>query len=324
MIDNFTEIQHLIQSELNEVDAFIKKQLESELAIIPEIGNHLIQSGGKRLRPILLLLSAKACDYKGSQHIPLAGIIEFIHSATLFHDDVVDAAEMRRGKLAANQLWGNKFSVLLGDYIYSRVFQQLVKIGHLEVMAILADATNQLTKGEIRQLDNSHNAKVTKETYFQVIEDKTAILFAAATHIGALIANTDINIQHSLREYGLNLGMAFQLMDDVLDYQGDAKEIGKAQGTDFAEGKFTLPLIYALEQSKPEEKKQLLAAIENKDIQEFPKIKLAIESLGGIEYTLNQARGYIEQAIAHLKIVPDSKYKTGLEQLATFTIARNH
>jgi octaprenyl-diphosphate synthase len=316
-------IQSLVADDFNAVNNSIIEQLHSRVGLVENIGHYITDAGGKRLRPLLALLAANACGYKGKDHISLAVIIEFIHTATLLHDDVVDISSLRRGRPTANANWGNAPSVLVGDFIYSRAFQMLVQLGNMDIMHLLSNTTNQIAEGEVLQLTKAGDARTSREDYLQVITDKTAILFAAALKGAAMIAGQNTQIQQSLNDYGLALGIAFQVADDVLDYQGDAKTMGKNVGDDLAEGKPTLPLIYSIEQSKNGEADIIIAAIENKSAADLEKIIALVQSNGAIEYTQNFAQDYVTQAKSHLQALPESPYKQALIELADFAISRS-
>jgi len=318
----FSDIRSLVANELEQVNAHILNQLNSKIPLIEQVGEHLINSGGKRLRPTLLLLAAKACGYTGTQHISLAAIIEFIHTATLLHDDVVDDSHLRRGQDTANAIWGNSTSVLVGDFVYSRSFQMMVNIENMQVMRILADTTNRIAEGEVLQLLQRHNPDASEASYREVIHYKTAILFAAATQLAAVISNVDHILMQQLTQFGLHLGIAFQLIDDALDYSADSKTIGKNIGDDLAEGKTTLPLIYALEHAEPQQRELLRAAIKQGDLQKLPAIQQAIASTNALSYTTHAAKRESEQAIALLTGLAPSVYRDALTHISHFVVDR--
>jgi len=305
------------------VDKLIHERLESDVALVNQLGHYIVNSGGKRLRPALVLLSSRAFGYNGTQHIELAAIVEFIHTATLLHDDVVDASEMRRGKETANAIWGNEASVLVGDFLYSRAFQMMVDVDNMEVMKILSQATNTIAEGEVMQLMNCHDADTTEERYLDVIHYKTAKLFEAAAELGALINNTSTETQQALAKYGMHLGTAFQLIDDVLDYSSNQKEIGKNIGDDLAEGKPTLPLIYTINHGSETDSAIVREAIEKGGLDNIEKVTSAINATGAIEYTANCAKQESEKAIAALTVLPSSAYKEALLTLANFSVERS-
>ncbi|MBX9869924.1 MAG: octaprenyl diphosphate synthase [Burkholderiaceae bacterium] len=306
------------------VNQVIRQQLHSEVPLVNQIAEYIINAGGKRIRPVLVLLMANAYQYRGTHHHDLAAIVEFIHTATLLHDDVVDESSMRRGRQTANALFGNAASVLVGDFLYSRAFQMMVAINSMQVMQILADATNVIAEGEVLQLLNMHDPDVTEERYLQVIRSKTAKLFEAAAQIGALIAGASPRQVELAAEYGRSLGTAFQLIDDVLDYSGNAADIGKNVGDDLREGKPTLPLIYLMKHGDTAQKNLVRTCIEEGDESQFDLILRAITDSGALEYTRNQAVNASAQACAALDDLPDSDYKLALLNLATFAVNRNH
>jgi len=284
------EVHKLIKSDMDAVNDTIRRRLFSEVVLINQISHHIINSGGKRLRPVLVLLSARAMGYGGRHHIDLAAIVEFIHTATLLHDDVVDSSELRRGQETANALWGNEASVLVGDFLYSRSFQMMVDVGNMRVMDILAETTNTIAEGEVLQLLNCHDADTTEERYVKVIRYKTAKLFEAAARLGAVIADSEPELEETMVKYGMHLGTAFQLVDDMLDYSDPDQDIGKNVGDDLAEGKPTLPLIYAMRHGTPEQADTVRHAIENGAVEEIGRIREAIETTGAIAYTADSAR----------------------------------
>jgi len=312
----------LVQNDFNAVNELIIEQLQSDVFLINQISKHIIHSGGKRLRPLLVLLAAKACAYEENQHIAASAIIEFIHTATLLHDDVVDESELRRGEPTANNLFGNAASVLVGDFLYSRSFQMMVTLDSLPILERLAHATNRIAEGEVLQLLNVQNAETTEEEYFAVIDRKTATLFSAGTEIAAILANTNEQIRHAISAYGTHLGFAFQLVDDLLDYQADANELGKALGDDLAEGKPTLPLIRALQQCSQEDKVVLEQAIENGGKDNLESALSIIQKTDALDYTAKKAQESAEKAKESLNDLENSKYKNALIDLADFSIRR--
>lgn len=318
------ELKILLSDDWKAVNTLIAQHLDSEIALIKKLSEYIVYSGGKRLRPLLVLLSARAFHYTGAQHIQLAALVEFIHTATLLHDDVVDASSMRRGNETANAIWGNEASVLVGDFLFSRSFQMMVEIGNVKIMGILANVTNTIAQGEVMQLMNCHNPNATEVYYREVIQAKTAALFAAATQLGAILAEQPLPIQEALYHYGNHLGTAFQLVDDTLDYSGDPNEMGKNLGDDLAEGKPTLPLIYSLQHGNTEQKAIIKEAIINGSVEQMALIQQTIASTGAIEYTYAAARKEVQQATAALKDVPDSPYKDALLGIAEFALSRKH
>jgi len=317
------DVYTLIEADQQAVDNVIRQRLHSDVALVNQLSHYIINSGGKRLRPVLLLLSARAFGYQGYHHIPLAAVVEFIHTATLLHDDVVDASGMRRGKETANAIWGNEASVLVGDFLYSRAFQMMVEAGSMPVMEILANATNVIAEGEVMQLMNCHEPNTTEETYLEVIRYKTAKLFEAATKLGAVISGRSETEIDSLSRYGMHLGTAFQLVDDVLDYSTSSEEIGKNVGDDLAEGKPTLPLIYAMRHGNSEQVQIVREAIEQGGRENINEVIHAVQSTGAIKYTAQAAKLEAEKAISFLEVLPDSKYKSALITVARFSVDRS-
>ncbi len=318
------DVYTLIKSDMDAVNNTIKRRLYSEVVLINQISHHIINSGGKRLRPVLVLLSARAMSYEGSHHIDLAAIIEFIHTATLLHDDVVDSSELRRGQETANELWGNEASVLVGDFLYSRSFQMMVDVGNMRVMEILAGTTNTIAEGEVLQLLNCNDADTTEERYITVIHYKTAKLFEAASQLGAVISGSKPQLEQAMVKYGMHLGTAFQLVDDMLDYSAPGEEIGKNVGDDLAEGKPTLPLIYAMRNGTPEQAAIVRQAIEEGGLADIDRIREVIETTDAIAYTAKTAREEANMAKAALEGVPDSPYKQALITLAEFSVNRTY
>ncbi len=317
-------IQTLINPDMQAVDALIQKRLHSDVALVNQIGHYIINSGGKRLRPMLLLLSARAFGFQGTHLINLAAVIEFIHTATLLHDDVVDASQLRRGQETANSVWGNEASVLVGDFLYSRAFQMMVEVKSMRVMEILSDATNIIAQGEVLQLLNCHEPNTTEADYLQVIRSKTAKLFEAATQLGAVISKQSSEYEQAMAAYGMHLGTAFQLIDDVLDYSATAEEMGKNVGDDLAEGKPTLPLIYALKQGTSAQQQVLHEAISKGGKEFIGDVIKAIVSTGAIEYTKNVAQKEAGMAMSALTDLPSSPYADALYALAKFSIVRTY
>lgn len=313
-----------IAGDMDAVNTTIRRQLYSDVPLVNQIAEYIISAGGKRIRPVLVLLVANACGYRGTHHHQLAAVIEFIHTATLLHDDVVDESSLRRGRQTANALFGNAASVLVGDFVYSRAFQMMVSVGDMRVMQILADATNVIAEGEVLQLLNMHDPDVTEERYLQVIRSKTAKLFEAAAQLGALIAGAPESTIEAAAEYGRSLGTAFQLIDDVLDYSGNAADIGKNVGDDLREGKPTLPLIYLMQHGTPEQRYLVRACIENGDEQHFDEILAAITSSGALNYTRNEAEKAAQRAANSISALPNSQFKDSLLQLCAFAVDRNH
>jgi octaprenyl-diphosphate synthase len=318
------EIRALISEDMQAVDQLIRQQLHSEVVLINQLGAYIINSGGKRLRPVLVLLAARACDYQGNAHIDVAAIIEFIHTATLLHDDVVDDSSLRRGRETANAIWGNEASVLVGDFLYSRSFQMMVAIRSMRIMGILANTTNTIAEGEVMQLLNCQDPDTTEERYMDVIHCKTAKLFEAAAQLGAVLADRPLSEEEALANYGMHLGTAFQLIDDMLDYSDSSAAIGKNIGDDLAEGKPTLPLIYAMRHGAPQEASIIREAILQGGRENIGVITKTIESTGAIAYTTALAKLESERAIAALEAIPESPYKEALISLAEFSVSRTY
>ena len=306
------------------VNTVIRQRLHSDVPLVNQISEYIISAGGKRIRPVLVLLLANAHGYRGTAHHELAAVVEFIHTATLLHDDVVDESSMRRGRETANALFGNAASVLVGDFLYSRSFQMMVSLESMRVMQILSDATNVIAEGEVLQLLNMHDPDVSHESYLKVIRSKTAKLFEAAAELGALVAGAGSAQVAAAGEYGRSLGTAFQLIDDVLDYAGDAAEIGKNVGDDLREGKPTLPLIYLMEHGTPEQRELVRTCIEQGDEQHFDAVLAAVTSSGALDYTRREAETAARRAAESIADLPESVYKESLLQLCRFAVDRNH
>ncbi|HCA26040.1 MAG TPA: octaprenyl diphosphate synthase [Pseudomonas sp.] len=305
------------------VNQLILDQLHSRVPLVEKIGHYIISAGGKRLRPLVVLLSARACGADSSEQHSLAAIIEFLHTATLLHDDVVDTSDLRRGRSTANALWGNAPSVLVGDFLYSRAFEMMVALGNMQVMQILANATNVIAEGEVLQLSKVRDANTDEATYMEVIRSKTAMLFEAASHSAAVLAGAKADQIEALREFGDALGIAFQLMDDLLDYSGDAAEMGKNVGDDLAEGKPTLPLIYTMRHGTEEQAALVRQAIQKGGTEDITPIREAVTASGALDYTARLAQQHADRAIALLDTLPASEYRDALEQLARFAVKRS-
>jgi len=321
---DFSSIQSLTESEAQAIDQLILEELSSDVILINQLGHYIINSGGKRLRPMLLLLTAKALDYNEDKHLLLAAVIEFIHTATLLHDDVVDESDLRRGKESANAVWGNAASVLVGDYLYSSAFEMMVRTNNMRVMEILSKTTTAIAEGEVLQLLNCNNPATTEEKYLEVISRKTAILFSAATRLGAVISGATPEIEQSLADYGQHLGMAFQLIDDALDYTSSKDELGKNLGDDLAEGKPTLPLIYAIEKGTKEQATVVIEAIKTGSRDSFNAVYEIVKATNAISYTELRAEEEAQKAIDAISTLPDSEYKNALELLARFSVQRSY
>ncbi len=316
-------IRTLADDDMQAVNQLIYQRLQSDVALVNQLAYYIISGGGKRVRPLLAVLSARAIDYQGDAHIRLATIIEFIHTATLLHDDVVDESALRRGRDTANQLFGNAASVLVGDFLHTRAFQMMVELGNMQVMQLLSDATNLIAEGEVMQLMNCNDPSTTEDNYLQVIYCKTAKLFEAATHCAAILANQPPHIELALRDYGKYLGTAFQLIDDVMDYSSSSQTMGKNVGDDLAEGKPTLPLIHAIAQGTPEQSKRIAQAITERDgMEHLDEILDILTRTKALEYTVSRAEEEAQKAINALVVLPDSPYKTALEALANLAVHR--
>ena len=325
-IDNpLNQATELCREELRSVDACIRRELDSDVMMIPAIGNYIVDSGGKRLRPLLCILSARLFSYSGERHIPLSVVVEFLHTASLLHDDVVDSSEVRRGTPSANGVWGNQASVLVGDFLFSRAFEMMVADGHMDVLALLSKVSNTLAEGEVLQLVRTFHLEMTEAEYLEVVESKTAILFSAATEIGARVSGQDDETIRRMAEYGMCLGVAFQLMDDVLDYAADAEEVGKPVGHDLEEGKITLPLIHAMQQD-PDLYAMVEAIAERDGYAEGEReaVRDAVQSAGGVERCLEAAAEYAGRAKSCLPESADSATRRLMADLADFSAHRNH
>ena len=318
------DVHSLVTKDFAAVNELILDTFKSSTPLINDIAHHVIHSGGKRLRCLLVLLASHACGYQGKEHIPLAAMIEFFHTATLLHDDVIDNSSLRRGQRTANLIWGNKASILVGDYLFTKYLELMVEVGNIDIIQLLVGIAPQMGRGEIQQFSNSHNPSITIEEYFDSIRAKTALLFAASTTIGALISKSDSNIQKGLYAYGLHLGNAFQLIDDALDYCSEAKIIGKNIGDDLANGKATLPLLHALKQGTPAQQERIKQSLEQGSLDKLDEILETLRQTESIEYTHNLAKEEINSAIDALNDLPASIYKTSLVQIAHYVIERNH
>ena len=320
------QLRSVVSADFNAVNQFVIDQLYSEVELVESIGHYIVDAGGKRLRPLLVLLTAKACGIKTDQHISMAAVIEFIHTATLLHDDVVDMSTLRRGRPTVNAAWNNPSSVLVGDFIYSRAFQVLVSIGNLSIMEIMANTTNKIAEGEVLQLLAKSNPQPTERDYMRVIENKTAILFKAAAECGAILAYAEAATAEALGRFGMHIGTAFQLIDDVLDYQGEAEAMGKNLGDDLAEGKSTLPLLFAMTHCPADEQALIKAclAAESPEAEQLHQVIEIVLKSGGIAYTLERAEQQATQAKACLSFLPDSQYRETLDQMVDFALRRSN
>lgn len=313
-----------VAEDFQAVNTLIGIRLGSDVPLVEKIAHYIVDSGGKRLRPLLVLLVARALGHTGDQAPSLAAVIEFLHTATLLHDDVVDTSDLRRGRATANARWGNAPSVLVGDFLYSRAFQMMVELGSLRIMQVLSDATAVIAEGEVLQLMNCKNPDVSEERYMDVIRSKTAMLFQAATESAAILAGASADVERAMAAYGLQVGMAFQLVDDVLDYRGDAETMGKNVGDDLAEGKPTLPLIYAMRTADDADRQQIRAAIRQGGVDRLDDICRIVEACGALDYTLQRAKACSDAALASLEVLPPSDYKESLTALAQLAINRSH
>jgi octaprenyl-diphosphate synthase len=321
---SLTFIQSCIANDMHAVDAVIRRSLHSEVILVNQVADYIVNSGGKRVRPALVLLSAGAFGNVTSQHQELAAVVEFIHTATLLHDDVVDESAMRRGRATANTLFGNAASVLVGDFIYSRAFQMMVSVQNMRVMEVLAEATNIIAEGEVLQLLNCHDASIKDEAYLKVIHYKTAKLFEAATRLGAIINNASESDERAMAEYGMRLGTAFQLIDDVLDLSGDSAQIGKNLGDDLAEGKPTLPLLFAMRNGSEHQRTIISHAIEKGGLEELPAVIQAVLETGALDHVRRIAKKEADMGYAAISHLPDSDYLQALRNLADFAVSRNY
>ena len=322
-MQNFIEIQALMKNELDQMNKILVNRLDSNVDLINQMSHYIINSGGKRIRPLLLLLCARATDYDGDYHYSMAVVIELIHTATLLHDDVVDQSTTRRGQETANELWGNAPSVLVGDFLYSRAFEIMVEPNSMEIMKILSKATNQISEGEVLQLLNIKNANVTQKEYYRVIERKTACLFKAACQIAGILSNSNQKVIEAMGKFGMHLGNAFQIIDDTLDYESDSNIIGKEVGDDLSEGKVTLPMIYALEKTTKSDNKILTDAIQNADASNINQVVEILMNVNAFQYSRDIANKESNMALESIDILPSSKYKTALKLLCKLSLERS-
>ncbi len=317
-------LQTLLTADMAQVDQVIRERLHSEVALVRQVSEYIIHSGGKRLRPALVVLSGRAMGHEGKHHHELAAVVEFIHTATLLHDDVVDASTLRRGRDTANALFGNAASVLVGDFLYSRAFQMMVSLHNMRVMEVLSDATNVIAEGEVLQLMNCNDPDIDEAAYLRVIRYKTAKLFEAAGRLGAIIQSAPREQEDALGDYGMHLGTAFQIIDDVLDYSGSSDVIGKNVGDDLAEGKPTLPLLFAMKHGNPEQAEVIRNAIKQGDASRFDEILAIVRGTGALDHARRQAESEAELARSALAVIPDSQYKTALLELSAFAVSREY
>ncbi|MCH7744140.1 MAG: polyprenyl synthetase family protein [Proteobacteria bacterium] len=314
----------VVAEDFAAVDQLVKDSLSSNVPLVEEISGYLIEAGGKRLRPLLVLLCAKACGYEGKDHIKLAAIIEFLHTAMLLHDDVVDESILRRGRKTVNAAWGNPASVLVGDFLHSRAFEMMVEIGDIRVMEILSHATNTIAEGEVQQLGNIRNPDTTEESYIEVISRKTAMLFQAASHSATVLASANKTIEAALRDYGSHLGISFQLVDDLLDYKGNTENLGKNVGDDLAEGKVTLPLIIAMRNGNEQQQSFVRKAILSGGVENLESIVETVQATGGLKYTEDYAQIERNKALQCLDKIDPSAYKESMSSMINFVVDRSH
>jgi octaprenyl-diphosphate synthase len=321
---DFESIKRLTADDTKSVDKLIVKKLTSDVVLINQMGHYIVNNGGKRLRPMLLLLGAKALGQVEQNHLVLAAVIEFIHTATLLHDDVVDESDLRRGQQSANAVWGNAASVLVGDYLYSSAFEMMVSTNIMRVMEILSKTTTAIAEGEVLQLLNCNNPETSETKYLEVISRKTAILFSAAMRLAAVVSKANVEVEEKLAQYGQHLGVAFQLIDDALDYKATKEELGKNLGDDLAEGKPTLPLIYAIKNSNPTDADVIINAIKNGDRDAFNEVYNIVKRTKAIEYTEQRANEEAQKAMSALNVLKESQYKQALLALASFSVQRSY
>lgn len=317
-------LRELVKPDFEAVNAFIIHKIQSQHGLIDDLSSHIIQSGGKRLRPLIVLLASHACQYSGQRHIELAAMVEFFHTATLLHDDVIDESKLRRGRETANEIWGDKISILVGDYLFTQYMHMMIDIGDLDIMRLLSDTADKITCGELKQLENRHQQTLTEQEYFEVIRAKTSLLFAASACLGAMVSQADSTLKKALYDYGLYLGNAFQLIDDALDYCDAPNTTGKNIGTDLAHGVITLPIIHALKHSSDQQKADIQETLMNGSLDKLPEVLQAIEETQSIHYTKQMAQKEVDKAIHALQALPDSQYKTALIELAHYALLRDH
>ena len=322
MLENLPYFKQHLHEDLDKVNVVINQAVKSDVALISQIGTYIISAGGKRLRPIITILAGKAVGYDDEKLYSLAAMVEFIHTSTLLHDDVVDESDLRRGRETANNLFGNAAAVLVGDFLYTRAFQLMVASGSMKILEVMADATNIIAEGEVMQLMNIGNTDITEKQYIQVIQYKTAKLFEAAAQVGAILGGANPAQEQALKDYGMYVGTAFQIIDDVLDYSGETEEIGKNVGDDLAEGKPTLPLIYLMHNGSEQAAKDVRLALKNADRSYFEKIHDYVVNSNALPYAINEARKAVEKAVACLDILPDNEITLAMRQLAEESLAR--
>lgn len=317
-------LRALVSDDFEAVNALIFDKIRSEISLIDDLAGHIVSSGGKRLRPLIVLLTSKACLYEGQDHVKLAAIVEFVHTASLLHDDVIDESTLRRGQETANEIWGSKASILVGDYLFTQYMQLLISVGDLKIMSLLTNIAYQISCGELKQLGNKNNYALTEAEYFDIIRSKTSLLFAASSTLGGMVSKSSPEIEKCLYDYGLHLGNAFQLIDDALDYCSDAATLGKNIGDDLADGKATLPLIYALKQGTTAQQHKIKVSLKQGTLEYLPEILEAIKETKAVDYTKTIAAAEVDRAISALDVLKDSVYKQALVELALYTINRDH
>lgn len=317
-------LRALVSEDFNAVNALIIDKIQSQVGLIDSLSHHIIESGGKRLRPLLVLLASKACAYSGQHHIILAAMVEFFHTATLLHDDVVDESTLRRGKETANEIWGSKASILVGDYLFTQSVQLMVDVDNSAILRLMADTSHQISCGEVKQLTNRHNLAITIDDYLDVIRSKTALLFAASAKMGAILAKCDESIQTTLYAFGLHLGNAFQLIDDALDYCGETQSIGKNIGDDLADGKITMPILHVLNTGSSAQRQLIRQSLQEDGLKQLDNILSALEETQAIQFTKQFAANEVDLALSMLNSLPASPYKEALRELALFALARSY
>ena len=317
-------LRALVHDDFDAVNVLIIKNIQSSIDLLDDLANHIIQSGGKRLRPLLVLLASRACLYQGRDHITLAAMMEYFHTATLLHDDVIDESTLRRGRETANEIWGDKASILVGDYLFSQYMHLMVSVGDLNIMRLLTDMAYQIACGEIKQLANRHNYSLSVKDYFEVIRLKTSLLFASCAQLGALISHAHTDVREALSTYGLHLGNAFQLKDDALDYCSNAKTMGKNIGDDWVDGKMTMPLLYVLQHGDLAQQQLIKEGLTQGSRTSLPEVLKALADTNAIECTQQLAKNEVARALNALSVVPNSVYKDALVELAEYAILRDH
>lgn len=321
---NIQHLRNLVGDDFEAVNTLIFDTIHSQRGLIDDLGNHIIKSGGKRLRPLLVLLTSHACGYQGSDHIALAAMIECFHTATLLHDDVIDESTLRRGRKTANEIWGSKASILVGDYLFTQYMQLMINVGNWNILRLLTNTANQIGCGEIKQLANRHQHDLSLEDYFDIIQSKTSLLFAASACLGALVSNAEKELEEALYAYGLHLGNAFQMIDDALDYCSDTETLGKNIGDDLADGKTTLPILHALKHGTPVQQDCIKQSLKQGSLSALPEVLQAITDTNAIQYTRDMAAKEVDKALSALQYLPSSVYKSALEDLAKYTVSRIH